>query len=153
MWTPFQTTLDQERGIRGPVSLLHSWHWVLSAHERLFITFKRVAGVPRREPFMGEVSPKVEQFHQNVSRIICEWGRVIQWHNVPIHLRLANWNVMCRNDTWLGNVVLGKKLLDITYFLKCYDIILNILMRRYYATDRTFILSSFLGNIHSWNVP
>ena len=27
--TLFQTALDQERGIIGPASLLHSWHWVL----------------------------------------------------------------------------------------------------------------------------
>ena len=25
----FQTTQDQERGMNGPASLLHSWHWVL----------------------------------------------------------------------------------------------------------------------------
>ena len=26
----FQTKQDQERGMNGPASLLHSWHWVLS---------------------------------------------------------------------------------------------------------------------------
>ena len=31
-WNPF---LDQERGIIGPASLLHSWHWVLSPQKTL----------------------------------------------------------------------------------------------------------------------
>ena len=40
----FQTKQDQERGMNGPASLLHSWHWVLFHFKLIFWIMKNVLG-------------------------------------------------------------------------------------------------------------